>query len=71
MLAFHDHGTATQSLVVKSGDTPQLWDELLSTGIDLASMTQKLEDDGVRSFEQSFDVLLEALAAKLEKIHAR
>jgi transaldolase len=71
MLAFHDHGTATQSLVVKSGDTPQLWDELLSTGIDLASMTQKLEDDGVRSFEQSFDVLLEALEAKLEKIHAR
>jgi transaldolase len=71
MLAFHDHGTATQSLVMKSGDTPQLWDELLSTGIDLASMTQKLEDDGVRSFEQSFDVLLEALEAKLEKIHAR
>jgi transaldolase len=71
MLAFHDHGTATQSLVVKSGDTPQLWGELLSTGIDLASMTQKLEDDGVRSFEQSFDVLLEALEAKLEKIHAR
>ena len=71
MLAFHDHGTATQSLVVKAGDTPQLWNELLSTGIDLASMTQKLEDDGVRSFEQSFDVLLEALEAKLEKIHAR
>jgi transaldolase len=71
MLAFHDHGTATQSLVVKAGDTPQLWNELLSTGIDLASMTQKLEDDGVRSFEQSFDVLLEALEVKLEKIHAR
>ena len=71
MLAFHDHGTAAQSLVVKAGDTPQLWNELLSTGIDLASMTQKLEDDGVRSFEQSFDVLLEALEAKLEKIHAR
>jgi len=71
MLAFHDHGTAAQSLVVKAGDTPQLWNELLTTGIDLASMTQKLEDDGVRSFEQSFDVLLEALEAKLEKIHAR
>ena len=71
MLAFHDHGTATQSLVVKAGDTPQLWNELLSTGIDLASMRQKLEDDGVRSFEQSFDVLLEALEVKLEKIHAR
>ena len=71
MLAFHDHGTATQSLVVKAGDTPQLWNELLSTGVDLASMTQKLEDDGVRSFEQSFDVLLEALEVKLEKIHAR
>jgi transaldolase len=71
MLAFYDHGTATQSLVVEAGDTPKLWNELLSTGIDLASMTQKLEDDGVRSFEQSFDVLLEALEAKLEKIHAR
>ena len=71
MLAFYDHGTATQSLVEVAGETPQLWNELLSTGIDLASMTQKLEDDGVRSFEQSFDVLLEALEAKLEKIHAR
>ena len=71
MLAFYDHGTATQSLVEVAGETPQLWKELLSTGVDLASMTQKLEDDGVRSFEQSFDVLLEALEAKLEKIHAR
>ena len=71
MLAFHDQGTATQSLVEKADDTPQLWNELLSIGLDLASMTQKLEDDGVRSFEQSFDVLLEALEAKLEKIHAR
>ena len=71
MLAFHDHGTATQSLVEVAGETPQLWKEILSTGVDLASMTQKLEDDGVRSFEQSFDVLLEALEAKLEKIHAR
>ena len=71
MLAFYDHGTATQSLVEVAGETPQLWNELLSTGIDLASMTQKLEDDGVRSFEQSFDVLLEALEAKLEKIYAR
>ncbi|MEI6742833.1 MAG: transaldolase [bacterium] len=71
MLAFYDHGVASQSLDEMSINTPGLWKEFLSTGIDLQSISHKLEADGVRSFEHSFDVLLEALQVKIENIHAR
>ena len=71
MLAFHDHGVASQSLETKSGNSPALWNELLSTGIDFDAIAQKLETDGVRSFEQSFDVLLEALEIKIGKIDGK
>jgi len=71
MLAFHDHGVASQSLEAKVDSAPALWSDLLSTGIDLASIAQKLEADGVRSFEQSFDQLLDALEIKIRQIHDR
>ena len=71
MLAFHDHGVASQSLEAKSGNSPALWNELLLTGIDFDAIAQKLEADGVRSFEQSFDVLLEALEIKIGKIDGK
>ena len=71
MMAFYDHGSASQSLEAKLSEAPALWNELLSTGINIQAMAEKLEADGVRAFEQSFDVLLEALKSKIENIHAR
>jgi transaldolase len=71
MLAFHDHGVASQSIEEKSSNAPELWNELLSTGINFDAISQKLEADGVRSFEQSFDVLLEALEIKIGKINGK
>ena len=71
MLAFYDHGVASQSLQETPGDSPHLWNELLSTGIDFVSISQKLEADGVRSFEQSFDALLESLDTKIRDIRGR
>ncbi len=71
MLAFYDHGVVSQSLEELSVNTPALWNELLATGIDFQSISQKLEADGVHSFERSFDELLDALQIKIENINAR
>lgn len=71
MLAFHDHGVASQSLEVKSENAQLLWKELLSTGINFDAISQKLEADGVRAFEQSFDELLDALDKKIGKIRGK
>jgi len=71
MLAFHDHGVASKSFEEKLGNAPALWNELLSSGINFDAISQKLETDGVRSFEQSFDVLLEALEIKIGKINGK
>jgi transaldolase len=71
MLAFYDHGVVSQSLEELSVNTPALWNELLATGIDFQSISQKLEADGVHSFERSFDELLDALQIKIVNINAR
>jgi transaldolase len=71
MLAFYDHGVVSQSLEELSVNTPALWNELLATGIDFQSISQKLEADGVHSFERSFDELLDVLQIKIENINAR
>ena len=71
MLAFHEHGVASQSIEEKLGNAPALWKELLSSGINFDAISQKLEADGVRSFEQSFDVLLEALEIKIGKMNGK
>ncbi len=63
--AYKAHGRPQTTLL--SG-----WDEahaqvaaLKAAGIDLAAVTQQLEDEGVKSFGKSFDNLLGAIAAKL------
>ena len=70
--AFLDHGNADRATVLEdvSGARAAL-EGVRESGIDLAQVCAKLQDDGVAAFARSFDELLEALAAKVESRRAR
>jgi transaldolase/glucose-6-phosphate isomerase len=67
MNAFRDHGTVRPSLEEGWEEAEKALERLTELGIDLAAITEKLQEDGVKSFEESFDSLLSTLQ---EKRHA-
>jgi transaldolase len=63
--AFADHGDASRSFGASSGaDTLSRAEE---AGIDLAAITSGLEREGVRSFCDSYHVLLDCIETKLQR----
>ncbi|MEK7277710.1 MAG: bifunctional transaldolase/phosoglucose isomerase, partial [Chloroflexota bacterium] len=56
--AFKDHGRVRVTLTEGLNDARDLMDKLAEAGVDMAAVTQKLEDDGVASFFKSFESLL-------------
>lgn len=62
--AFADHGTLARTIDDEVELAEERWEALTAVGIDLDDVAAKLERDGVASFQQSFDDLLAALAAK-------
>ncbi len=62
--AFDDHGTPAPTLDLDPERARAEWDSLSGLGIDTASVSARLEADGVRSFVDSFDSLIADLAAK-------
>jgi len=66
--AFRDHGVAKSTLSAKTVDAQAILDQLQGLGIDMAAVTQKLEDEGVKSFAASFDDLIQALSQKRQVV---
>ncbi|MDN5837081.1 MAG: transaldolase [Nitrosospira sp.] len=68
--AFRDHGrvheTLTENVAQAEADIARLPD----FGIDLEAITEKLQDDGVDAFAESYDKLLAALKTKRQDIVA-
>lgn len=65
--AFRDHGQLRTSLKEGWEEAEAALERLSSLGIDLNAITEKLQSDGVASFAESFDSLLDSLK---EKRHA-
>jgi transaldolase/transaldolase/glucose-6-phosphate isomerase len=63
--AFRDHGVAKVDLDKGVPMAHEILAWLPGLGIDLHALTQQLEDDGVKKFNQPFDKLLAALAERL------
>ncbi|HWF90676.1 MAG TPA: transaldolase [Terriglobales bacterium] len=59
--AFRDHGHPRASLVENIPAAEQTMHTLAKVGISIDEITDKLTDDGIRSFEDAFDKLLEAI----------
>ncbi len=65
---FDDHGTVARTVDADFGAAHAVLDGLAAVGVDIADITQTLEDEGVASFSKSFDDLLDALTAKADDL---
>ena len=64
MLAFSDHGMPSATIESDIDLAHTRWNALEGMGIDVADVATQLESEGVRSFQQSFTELIEALKVK-------
>lgn len=67
---FMKHGTVKASLGEGLDDAHKTLDRLAQIGIDTEAITQKLQDDGVGAFAQSFTRILTSLSNKQEQLLA-
>ncbi|UCE88789.1 MAG: transaldolase [Pseudomonadota bacterium] len=65
--AFQQHGTVRRTIDQDPHAAAQQLKALAKLGIDLGSVTQRLEDEGVAKFAADYDVLLLALRKKVEE----
>ena len=66
--AFAHHGTSARTIDEGVSHAELVWRQLAEVGVDMDDVADKLERDGVASFQKSFDDLLEALAAKADEL---
>ena len=62
--AFCDHGRVRQTVDEAVEEAEQLLADLKKVGVDLAAITEQLQQDGVKAFADSFDQLLGTLEEK-------
>jgi transaldolase len=66
--AFQDHGKVAQTLADNPDEAAETLAEAEALGLDLAGVTGKLVEDGVRSFAKAFEDLLAAVTEKRKRI---
>ena len=68
--AFQDHGEVRLTLEEGLDEARKLFDDLAAAGVDYDDVTRVLEEEGVQKFADSFDELLEGVAAKRAQLVA-
>jgi transaldolase len=64
LLAFADHGTLSGTLPPDGGDCEAVLSEFREAGIDLDQLAADLQLKGAKSFAESWQKLLDAIASK-------
>jgi transaldolase/glucose-6-phosphate isomerase len=62
--AYRDHGHPALTLESNLIEAQQVFAELSAIGLDLGQVTQQLQDEGVKSFMDSFNSLLDTITSK-------
>jgi transaldolase / glucose-6-phosphate isomerase len=62
--AFRDHGTARLTIEENLDEAKKTLEKLTEVGIDLKQVCQKLQDDGVKAFADSFESLMQSITSK-------
>lgn len=62
--AFKDHGNVAETLPEDMEDIETVFDMLAEVGVEIEQVTQRLQDDGVDAFIESFKSLLDQVEAK-------
>jgi transaldolase/glucose-6-phosphate isomerase len=70
MKSFMDHGVVAETLTKDVKEARNQISQLAKFGIDLNSITQQLQDEGVAAFAKSFESLMEGIIKKQEKLLA-
>jgi transaldolase len=65
--AFADHGTVARTIDLYVEQAHDVWQALQMIGIDMEDVAQKLEREGVASFQKSFTELIDALTEKAQQ----
>jgi transaldolase len=68
--AFADHGHLVRRVDADLDEATAAWKGLADVGVDVDDVGEKLEREGVSSFQKSFDELLGALEAKANELRA-
>jgi transaldolase len=68
--AFQDHGEVRLTLEEGLDEARKLFDDLAAAGVDYDDVTRVLEEEGVQKFADSFNELLEGVAAKRAQLVA-
>ncbi|UCC89192.1 MAG: bifunctional transaldolase/phosoglucose isomerase, partial [Anaerolineales bacterium] len=68
--AYLDHGTPASTLESGLEEASTQLRHLAGLGIDLDSITQRLQDDGVAAFAKSFETLMASIAEKRDRLLA-
>jgi transaldolase len=69
LIAFLDHGQVHPGSIEEDIEgSRQLLDDLSGLGISMNAVTQQLEDEGVKSFSDSFTALLEAIEKRCRTV---
>ena len=68
LAAFADHGTLRRRIDADVDQADAAWVQLADVGMDMADVAERLEREGVASFEKSFDELLAVLTAKAAEL---
>jgi transaldolase/glucose-6-phosphate isomerase len=70
LTAFLEHGNAAETLEQDLGDAEQTIESLRDAGVSMEQVTAKLLADGVKSFADSFDKLIENIEEKTSRLLA-
>jgi transaldolase len=68
--AFADHGTLARRVDQDVDEAAAVWQAIQDAGVDVDDVADKLEREGVSSFQKSFDELISALDAKAIELRA-
>lgn len=68
--AFADHGELRASVTEDVEGAQAVFGQLKAVGIDMAAVTQQLEEEGVKSFADSYQQLLDTISSKREAVAA-
>lgn len=66
--AFADHGEVERTIDTGLEQAHKQWNSLVDLGINVADISRQLEQDGVASFINSFEELIDALVVKAEAL---
>jgi transaldolase len=67
---FLDHGTVDRTVDKTASQAKKVLDDLGGVGVDMADVSQRLEDEGVAAFAKSFDELLQRLTDKANTLNS-